>query len=87
MRTRWKEVGLGLLTLLAVILTVVVCQPVYRKVLPSGVGPAAIALTVFLVYVAGARWIERRPARGLPPVAHCPNSPPVWSLDSRSSRQ
>ncbi len=60
MRARWKEVGLGSLTLLAVIVAIAACQPIYRKFLPADIGPAAMAVTVLLVYLAGARWIERR---------------------------
>jgi membrane protease YdiL (CAAX protease family) len=59
-RKQWKEVGLGALILLAVIAAVAACQPLYRKVLPMDLGPVAIALNVLLVYLAAARWIERR---------------------------
>ena len=67
MRKRWKEVGLGLLTLLAIALAIAGCQNAYRKHLPAEIGPLAIAATVLLVYLAGARWIERRRVRELEP--------------------
>jgi len=67
MRHRWKEVGLGILTFLAVALAIAGVQPVVRKYLPPGVGPLAIALTVLVVYVACARWIERRRVSELTP--------------------
>ncbi|HEX8810831.1 MAG TPA: CPBP family intramembrane glutamic endopeptidase [Terracidiphilus sp.] len=67
MRSRWKEVGLGLLTMVAALLAVYACQDTYRKYLPAGVGPLAVAATFLLVYLAGAHWIERRPVRELEP--------------------
>jgi membrane protease YdiL (CAAX protease family) len=60
MRKRWKEVGLGSLTLLVALLAVGVTQVLYRKYLPADLGPVAVAATFLLVYLAGARWIERR---------------------------
>ena len=67
LRKRWKEVGLGSLTLLAIALAIAGCQNAYRKHLPADIGPLAIAATVVLVYLAGARWIERRRVRELEP--------------------
>ena len=67
MRTRWKEVGLGLLTLLAALLAVGFSQQVFRKYLSASAGPLAVAAVFLLVYIAGARWIERRPVRELAP--------------------
>ena len=72
MRTRWKEVGLGLLTLLAIVLAIAACQSFFHRVLPASVGPLALAAIVLLVYLAGGRWVERRrvseldPGRALP---------------------
>lgn len=67
MRKRWKEVGLGLLTMLAAVLAVLGCQAVCRKYLPPNMGQLALAATFLVVYLAGARWIERRPVRELGP--------------------
>lgn len=67
MRQRWKEVGLGLLTLLAIALAIAGCQNIYRKHLPADIGQLAVALTALLVYLAGARWIEGRRAQELAP--------------------
>jgi hypothetical protein len=66
-RSRWKEVGLGFLTLLAALLAVGGLQGLYRKYLPTDVGPLAVGATFLLVYLAGVRWIERRPAREFAP--------------------
>jgi len=66
-RQRWREVGLGMLTLLAVVLSVAAVQPWFRKVLPADAGPIAIAATVLLVYLVGARWLERRHVSELAP--------------------
>lgn len=65
MRKRWKEVGLGMVTLLVALLAVGGLQIVYRKYLPADIGPLAVAATFLLAYLAGARWIERRPVREL----------------------
>ena len=75
MRARWKEVGLGSLTLLAAILAVAGVQVLCRKYLPADLGPLMVAATFLVVYLAGARWIERRtatelaPRRALPEIA------------------
>lgn len=75
MRQRWKEVGLGFLTLLAIALAITAFQTVFRKFLSSSSGPLAVAATVLLVYLVSARWIERRrvaefaPHRALPELA------------------
>jgi len=60
MRKSWKEVGLGMLNLFAIILVIVLAQPVLRKHLPDTVGGALLALLVLATYVAGSKWIERR---------------------------
>jgi membrane protease YdiL (CAAX protease family) len=71
---RWKEVGLGLLNLLAIVLVILILQPLFRKYLP-GSGAAVMSLIVFFTYLAGVKWIERRkavefaPARAVPEVA------------------
>ena len=67
MRKRWKEVGLGMLTLLVALLAVGGLQVLYRRYLPADIGPLAVAATFLLAYLAGARWIERRPVRELAP--------------------
>ena len=38
-------------------------QVLYRKYLPTDIGPIAVAATFLLVYLIGARWIERRRPR------------------------
>jgi hypothetical protein len=60
LREPWKEAGLGLLNLLAVIVMIVVAQPVLRKFLPPALGIALLALLVLGTYIAASRWIERR---------------------------
>jgi membrane protease YdiL (CAAX protease family) len=60
MRKSWKEVGLGMLNLLAIVLVIVAAQPVLRKHLPDTVGGALLALLVLATYVAASKWIERR---------------------------
>ena len=60
MRQRWKEVGLGLLSLLFALLAISGLQVVYRKYLPTDIGPLAVGATFLLAYLVGARWIERR---------------------------
>jgi len=71
-RKRWKEVGLGMLTLLLALLAIGGLQGLYRKYLPADVGPLAVAATFLLAYLAGARWIERRPVRELSPTRALP---------------
>jgi membrane protease YdiL (CAAX protease family) len=66
-RERWKEVGLGMVTLLVALLAVGGLQGLYRKYLPADAGPLAVATTFLLAYLAAARWIERRPVRELAP--------------------
>jgi hypothetical protein len=60
LRKPWKEAGLGLLNLLAVIVMIVVAQPVLRKFLPPALGIALLALLVLGTYIAASRRIERR---------------------------
>jgi membrane protease YdiL (CAAX protease family) len=60
LRKSWKEVGLGILNLLAIILVIVVVQPVLRKHLANAVGGTLLALLVLATYVAGSKWLERR---------------------------
>jgi uncharacterized protein len=74
-RKRWKEVGLGMLTLMVALLAIGGLQILYKKYLPTDLGPLAVAATFLLAYLAGARWIERRsvpelaPNRALPELA------------------
>jgi membrane protease YdiL (CAAX protease family) len=51
--------------MLVALLSVFGTQNLYRKHLPSDVGPLALAATFLLAYLAGARWIERRRVREL----------------------
>lgn len=60
MHKPWKEAGLALLNLVAVILVIVVAQPVLRKYLPDAAGIALLALLVLATYIAASKWIERR---------------------------
>jgi uncharacterized protein len=60
MRKRWKEVGLGMLTMLVALLAISGLQIISRKYFPTDLGPLAVAATFLLAYLAGARWIERR---------------------------
>jgi membrane protease YdiL (CAAX protease family) len=59
MRKRWKEAGLGLLTLLAVVLVIALLQGTLHRYIPTG-GAAVLALACLGTYVAGVKWIERR---------------------------
>lgn len=61
MRKRWKEVGLGLLTLLIVALAIAGCQPIVQKYMSKSLGPLVVAGLALIVYIASVRWIERRP--------------------------
>lgn len=60
MRRSWKEAGLGMLNLLAIVLVIAATQPVLRKHLPDTVGATLLALLVLATYVAASKWIERR---------------------------
>ncbi len=59
MRKTWKEVGLGTLSLLAIILVIVATHPVLPH-LPHMVGGILLALSLLATFIACARWIERR---------------------------
>jgi membrane protease YdiL (CAAX protease family) len=73
-RKKWKEVGLGLLNLLAVVLVIALAQYPLHQYIPAA-GAAVLALICLGTYVAGAWWIERRTPvelaarRALPEVA------------------
>src|ERR1019366_1792137 len=54
MRKSWKEVGLGMLNLLAIVLVIVAAQPVLRKHHPDTLGGALLALLVLATYVAAS---------------------------------
>ena len=60
MRKRWKEFGLGILNLLAIVLVIIAAQPVLRKNFPDIVGGTILALLVLATYFAASKWIERR---------------------------
>jgi membrane protease YdiL (CAAX protease family) len=60
MRKRWKEFGLGMLNLLAVVLMILAVQQVLFKNLPRILGGTSLALLVLATYVAASKWIERR---------------------------
>lgn len=73
MRNPWKYAGLGCLNLLAVIATIAIAQPILHRAHASQiVGTTVITTLIVLVYLASARWIERRapdefkPTRALP---------------------
>lgn len=59
MRQTWKEVGLGLLNLLAVVAVVVAAQPLLQKYLKVS-GAAVLVMLCLATYVAASKWIERR---------------------------
>ena len=59
LRNKWKEVGLGLLNLVAVVLVIALFQPVLRKHMGSA-GAAVLAVLCLATYIAAARLIERR---------------------------
>jgi len=61
LRKRWKEVGLGFVTLLIVALAATGVQLRIIKVVSPEVGPVVVMLVVVLTYLASVRWIERRP--------------------------
>jgi uncharacterized protein len=71
LRTKWKELGWGLLNLLAIVVVIAALQIVFRRYLP-GAGAAILGPVVLLAYWLGCRWIERRrptelaPDRALP---------------------
>jgi membrane protease YdiL (CAAX protease family) len=58
-RQTWKEVALGLLNLLVLVLVIAAAQPLLRKYFP-GAGGAVLALLVLCAYIAGSKWVERR---------------------------
>ena len=60
MHKPWKEAGLGLLNLVAVIVVVIAVQPVLHKFFSDAVGAAVLALLVLATYIAASKWIERR---------------------------
>jgi CAAX protease family protein len=71
----WKQVGLGLLNLTAVVLTVVGIQAVLHKFHASqSAGAIVTALLVLCVYLAGSKWIERRPPSELAPARALPEA-------------
>jgi len=61
LRKRWKEVGLGFVTLIIVAFAVTGAQLRIIKLAPHDVGPLVVTLVVVLTYLASVRWIERRP--------------------------
>ena len=56
----WKEAGLGLLNLVAIIVVIVLAQLMLRQYLSNMVGAALLALIVLSTYIAASKWIERR---------------------------
>lgn len=60
MRQRWKEVGLGFVTLLIVVLTATGVQLRMPKYVPHNVSPLIVTAVVLLAYLGSVRWIERR---------------------------
>jgi uncharacterized protein len=59
LRKTWREVGLGLLSLLVVVGAIAAAQPVLRRYFGSS-GAVVLALLCFGAYVAASKWIERR---------------------------
>ena len=60
MRTRWKDAGLGTLTLVAVAAAMVVGEMVIRRHVPAMAARGLTALLVLGTYIAASKWIERR---------------------------
>lgn len=61
MRKRWKEAGLGFLTLLIVALAATGVQVRMVNRVPPDIGPLIMTVVVWLTYLASVRWLERRP--------------------------
>ncbi len=59
LRKQWKEVGLGLLNLVAVVAVIAVFQPLVRKYMFSA-GAGVMAVLVLATYILATRLIERR---------------------------
>jgi uncharacterized protein len=72
MRTRWKESGLGTLTLVAILAAILVGETVIRKHMPALAGRGLEALLVLATYVAASKWIEHRPVSDLDPTRMLP---------------
>lgn len=74
LRKKWKEVGLGLVNLAALLLVVGISQVALKSVMPAR-GTVVPGLIGLVTYWAGSRWIERRavvelaPRRFLPEVS------------------
>ncbi|MGC2108086.1 MAG: CPBP family intramembrane glutamic endopeptidase [Candidatus Korobacteraceae bacterium] len=60
MRKTWKEVGLGCLNLLLLVIIIILVQLPLRKHGAPLLGAAILAVLCFVAYVAGVKWIERR---------------------------
>lgn len=73
MRKTWKEVGLGTLNLLAIILVVVGTHPLLPH-LPHMVGGILLALSLLATFIACAKWIERRTPYELDPRRFLPET-------------
>jgi membrane protease YdiL (CAAX protease family) len=63
LRKTWKEAGLGLLNLFLVVAVIVVSQLWLQKHFRSAgaAGAALLAVLCLGAYIAGSKWIERRP--------------------------
>jgi uncharacterized protein len=66
LRTKWRELGLGFLNLLAMILVIGAAQVALRAVMPTQ-GAAVPGLMGLGAYWVGSRWIERRAVPELAP--------------------
>jgi membrane protease YdiL (CAAX protease family) len=60
MRTRWKDFGLGTLTLVAIVAAILVGEMVIRRHVPGVAAGGLTALLVLATYIAASKWIERR---------------------------
>jgi len=72
LRNTWKEVGLGFMNLLVLVMAIAAVQPLLKRNMPGLAGALIMALLCLFVYTAASKWIERRtplelePGRALP---------------------
>lgn len=73
MRSKGKEVGLGFLNLVAILVVVGISQVALKAVMPAR-GMAVLGLIGLSAYWAGSRWIERRAVVELAPRRFLPEA-------------
>ena len=67
MRKTWKEVGLGCLNLLVLVVILFAAKPTLQKRGSPLLGTVVLALVYFAAYLAATKWIERRSPTELAP--------------------